>query len=387
MIDTSLSPVPKKGKKYLSLNKSWRPLSLGTSESWVLERIFLSRLQPFLGTDDSQFGYKSGHSASHAIELVRVLEQSSDCHVCMLDASSAFDTVSWGRIRDQLIARKVPLSLIKLCMKQLTSNRISVCGLEFIYPRAGIKQGGVLSGYYFAVCYDKLVTLLKVIGAGVIITNSFSKRLLLFILIYADDIILIAKSIYGLGRLIDATMNFASMYRDLNFNKSKSWILRLGRNRHPAVSTRGIPTSECQEYLGVQIGRAADQQLFAASKLYSKANVMLVQNKELHRCSLSVKNIAINAYGSIYSLENLTDVDSRLRQAHRYITRAVHTDWRQYADLPGPNIRNRRLYSAYGLDSLAEIHRKRRNNFLIKAEYSDNAYIKHIIGDLPRITV
>ena len=147
------------------------------------------------------------------------------------------------------------------------------------------------------------------------------------------------------------------------------------------------PLSECQKYLGVQIGRAADQQLFAASKLYSKANVMLVQNKELHRCSLSVKNIAINAYGSIYSLENLTDVDSRLRQAHRYITRAVHTDWRQYADLPGPNIRNRRLYSAYGLDSLAEIHRKRRNNFLIKAEYSDNAYIKHIIGDLPRITV
>ena len=387
LFDTSLSPVPKTGKRDLSSIKSWRPISLGTSENWVLEKIFLSRLKPFLGTDDSQFGYKSGHSTSHAIEIVRVLERSSDCHACMLDASSAFDTISWGRIRDQLIDRNVPFYLIKLCMKQLTSNRISVCGLSFIYPRAGIKQGGVLSGYYFAACYDTLISALKVTGAGVIITNSLNNRFLLFILIYADDIILVAKSVYGLGRLIDATMRFASTHSDLKFNTSKSWILRLGQINRPAISTRGIPTSECQEYLGVQIGRGADQLRFSASKLYTKTNVMLAQNKELHRCSLSVKNIAINAYGSIYSLENMEDIDSRLRQAHRYLTRAVHTDWRQYADLPGPNIRNRRLYSAYDLESLAEIHRKRRNNFLIKAESSENSYIRNIIGDLPKITV
>ena len=182
-------------------------------------------------------------------------------------------------------------------------------------------------------------------------------------------------------------MNFAGEYSDLQFNKSKSWILRLGQNNRPAVSTRGIPTTECQEYLGVQIGRGADQQRFSSSKLYSKTNVMLLQNKELHKCSLNVKNVAINAYGSVYAIENFPAVDSRLRQAHRYLTRAVHTDWRRFADLPGPNIRNRRLYSAYCLSSLAEIHRIRRNNFLLKAECSENSYIKYIIGDLPKITI
>ena len=161
LFDTNLSPVPKTGKRDLTLLKSWRPISLGTSENWVLEKIFLSRLRPFLGTDDCQFGYKRGHSTSHAIKLVRVLERSSDSHVCMLDASAAFDTVCWGRIRDQLIHRKVPFYLIKLCLKQLTSNRISVCGTTFIFPRAGIKQGGVISGYYFSLCYDELVDILK----------------------------------------------------------------------------------------------------------------------------------------------------------------------------------------------------------------------------------
>ena len=129
----------------------------------------------------------------------------------MLDASAPFDTVCWGRIRDQLIHQNVPFYLIKLCLKQLTSNRISVCGTTFIFPRAGIKQGGVISGYYFSLCYDELVDILKSIGAGVLLTNSHCKRLLLFILIYADHIILIARTIYGLGRLIDATLGFANL--------------------------------------------------------------------------------------------------------------------------------------------------------------------------------
>ena len=305
----------------------------------------------------------------------------------MLDASSAFDTVSWRRIKDQLVKRNVPLYLVKLCMKQLTSNRISVCGTSFIYPRAGIKQGGVLSGYYFSMCYDDLVYMLNHVGAGTLLKSSLGRLLLLYILIYADDIILVARSPYGLGKLIDVTLTFANLYNDITFNTGKSWILRLGQNNFPPVSVRGIPTSECQEYLGVQIGRGANQQRAAAAKLYSKTNILLKQNKELHKCSEVVKNIAINAYGSVYAVENFLSVDSYLRQAHRYMTKSVHTDWRVHADLPGPNIRSRMLYTVYGLDSLEVIHRRRRNNFLIKAESSSNLFIKHIIGTLPRITV
>ena len=271
-------------------------------------------------------------------------------------------------------------------MKPLTSNCISVCGTSFIYPRAGIKQGGVLSGYYFSICYDDLINMLKYVGAGVLLNSSFGRRFLLYILIYADDIILVARSPYGLGRLIDVTLTLAKLYNDIMFNTGKSWILRLGRNNFPPVSVRSIPTSECQEYLGVLIGRGANQERQSASKLYSKTHVLLQQNKELHKCSEMVKNIAINSYGTVYALENFLSVGPHIRQAHRYLTRAVHTDWRQHADLPGPNIRNRTLYTAYNLDSLEVLHRKRRNAFLIKAESSSNMYIKCVIGQLTRIT-
>ena len=88
----------------------------------------------------------------------------------------------------------------------------------------------------------------------------------------------------------------------------------------------------------------------------------------------------------MYAIETFRNVDSKLRAAHRHMTRAAHSRWRQYADLPGPNITNHRLYTAYSLTSLSEIHRHRRNKFLISAESSPNRFIREIIGNLPRIT-
>ena len=161
LFDTNLTPIPKPKAQDLSSLKAWRLISIGTSENWILEKIFNVRLKPFLTTHDNQFGYKEGHSTSHAIELVRTIERTSDTHVCLLDASAAFDKLSWYRVRDQFLKRNVPLILSKLVLKQLVSNRISVCFTDFIYPQAGTKQGGVLSGYIFAMCYDELVTNLR----------------------------------------------------------------------------------------------------------------------------------------------------------------------------------------------------------------------------------
>ena len=282
--------------------------------------------------------------------------------------------------------RDVPLYLIKLCLLQLCSNRISVCGTSFFYPRVGVKQGGVLSGRYFSMCYDDLIEMIQKIGSGVILLCLNDKKVFLQIIVYADDILLVSKSPYGLAELIDTTLHFASLYSDISFNPGKSCILRLGTKRKAPVSVRGVPIVDSYEYLGVMVGNAADPQRHAAVKLYTKSNIMIKENNDLRRCSRNVKNLAITSYGNIYALENFIEVGPKLRQAHRYLTRAAHVDWRRYADLPGPNIRNRQLYTVYGLDSLEVLHRRRRNNFLIKAESSPNDVIRHVIGTLPRIT-
>ena len=119
LFETDLNTIPKKGKKDLSTVRSYRPICVGTSENWILEKVFLSRLEPYLSTHDCQMGYKSKHSTSHAIEIVRLIERKHDAHVCVLDASAAFDKLSWSRIKCQLIKRNVPLYLTKLILNNM----------------------------------------------------------------------------------------------------------------------------------------------------------------------------------------------------------------------------------------------------------------------------
>ena len=382
---THLDVIPKKGTKDMSLKKSWRPISIGTSENWIFEKVLLNRLLPFLKTSDCQFGYKSKHSTSHAIELIRTIERDYDTHCCVLDASSAFDKISWNRIKDQLIKRNLPLTLVKIVLCQLYSTKISVCHTIVIFPRNGVKQGGVLSGILFAGCYDDLALELEQTGVGVLVKTP-EKSFLICVIIYADDVLLIASSPYGLHRLICITFAFAALHNDISFNPSKSCILRLGRHNKPAVSVCGIPVAECHDYLGVEIGRQANPQRSVSAKLYRNTNLLLAQNRELRKCGLAIKNVCINSYGNVYCLENLLCVSSEVRAAHRYMTRFVHTNWRDFADLDGPNIRSRTLYSVFQLDSIEVLHRRRRNNFLLKSASHSNTLIRCIIGNLERIT-
>ena len=382
---THLDVIPKKGKKDLSLKKSWRPISIGTSENWVLEKVLLNRLLPYLKTNDCQFGYKSSHSTSHAIELIRTIERGYDTHCCLLDASSAFDNISWIRIKNQLIKRSIPFTLVKIVICQLYSTKISICKTAVIFPRNGVKQGGVLSGIIFAACYDDLAFDLERTGVGVLI-KTLEKSILISVIIYADDVLLIASSPYGLQLLINITVNFAALYGDITFNPGKSCILRLGMHNNPAVSVCNIPVAECHDYLGVEIGRQANPQRSAAARLYRNTNLLLAHNRELRKCSTAVKNVCINSYGNVYCLENLSYVTSEVRKAHRYMTKRVHTDWTTFADLDGPNIRSRRLYSVFELDSIEVLHRRRRNNFLLKAASHSNKLIRYILGGLDRIT-
>ena len=211
-------------------------------------------------------------------------------------------------------------------MIQLFSSKINVCNTAIIFPRDGVKQGGVLSGILFFSCYDDLANTLSNTGAGVLLNNANHTIQLICVLIYADDIVLVASSPCGLNTLIEQTFSFASTFNDITFNPSKSWILRLGPHRKPSVSVCEIPTSECRKYLGVEIGPKADPERAAAAKLYANANMLLVQNRELKKCSLPVKNVSINCNGNIYALETMPQVSLKLCQAHRYLTKSVHSD-------------------------------------------------------------
>lgn len=94
-----------------------------------------------------------------------------------------------------------------------------VCRTIAFFPRTGGNQGGVLSRRLFSICYDDLVNILYATGSGILFKDSNQKFVFICVLIYADDILLIAKSPYGLLLLIQKSLSFANVHGDIVFKR------------------------------------------------------------------------------------------------------------------------------------------------------------------------
>lgn len=149
--------IPKPGKD-LSLPSSYRPISLLSSISKLLEKIIQKRINSFIVSNNillnTQFGFRSGHSTNH--QLLRVskyikenLINGKSTGMLTFDVEKAFDGVWHKALLHKMFLLKCPLQLIKI-IKSFLSNRsfyVSV-GCEKSNPFqivAGVPQGSVLS--------------------------------------------------------------------------------------------------------------------------------------------------------------------------------------------------------------------------------------------------
>ena len=93
-------PIFKKGDKLDRGN--YRPISLLTSFSKILEKLVYSRLIKFLSCckilSDNQFGFRKKHSTNHAMiilidQIIHAIDNHSHTIGLFLDFSKAFDTI------------------------------------------------------------------------------------------------------------------------------------------------------------------------------------------------------------------------------------------------------------------------------------------------------
>jgi len=91
-------------------------------------------------------------------------------HAVFLDASKAFDRVLHMKLFEKLIQRKVPMCFVRLLKhwykEQTMQIKWSKHFSEPLHVSNGVRQGGVLSPYLFAVYLDDLSNELNNIKAG-----------------------------------------------------------------------------------------------------------------------------------------------------------------------------------------------------------------------------
>lgn len=150
-------PIPKPGKD-LAISSSYRPISLLSSLSKLLEKIIQKRINNVIHSNNiflnTQFGFRSGHSTNH--QLLRVtkhvrekFQNGLSTGMLTFDVEKAFDGVWHKALLHKMFQLKFPLHLIKMIKSFLFARSFYVSvGNEksgAFHIVAGVPQGSVLS--------------------------------------------------------------------------------------------------------------------------------------------------------------------------------------------------------------------------------------------------
>ncbi len=119
LMNTILVPLIKNKNGDIGDKNNYRPIALVTAASKILEIAILNIIGIYIYTSHNQFGFKRKHSTDLYIYALKNIVQyykqhNSPIFTCFLDASKAFDRINFWCLFDKLIARGVPLLLVRL---------------------------------------------------------------------------------------------------------------------------------------------------------------------------------------------------------------------------------------------------------------------------------
>ena len=251
-LDASITPVFKKGDKFLAEN--YRPISIVSIVSKTAERIITENMLPFLLANgvvpEQPHGFVPGRSVlTNLLPCLDIWTRSLDkkvpVDVLYFDFAKAFDRVPHRRLIQKLDHFGIRGGLLAWISSFLSNRTFSVkVGDSHSSKRpvlSGVPQGTVLGPILFLVFIADLARLLK---------SNFA--------LYADDL-----KIFG-----NPTINFNLLYEDLAviskwssdwllpLNTNKCAVLHLGpRNPRLQYAIDGVPITpvDAQNDLGVII--------------------------------------------------------------------------------------------------------------------------------------
>ncbi len=374
-------PLPKTNTVGKSMSvDDFRGISISPLLSKVFETCILDRYGDFLKTADNQFGFKRGLGCSHAIYSVRCVvnhyvRSCSTVNLCALDLKKAFDKTNHYGLYIKLMEKGLPNNILSVleywydfCVTCIRwGNAYSV----FIKLECGVRQGGVLSPYLFAVFIDGIVRTMERSGLG-----CHVNFVPVCIFLYADDIILLSPSVSALQQMIFICER-ELIWLDMALNPMKSVCLRFGPRYDKPCEPLTVASGQklcwvtsCR-YLGVYLLSSANFKcsLDNGKKAYYRAfnaifgKVGRHASEEVVLKLIQMKCIPVILHGLDCCPLNASEKHSLDFVLTRSLMKLFQT---------GSNIVITECRSAFRIKLLSELVRERKLKFLSKFSASEN---------------
>ena len=267
----------------------------------------------------------------------------SNTYCSFLDASKAFDRLVHAGLFLKLLQRQVPLIFLNIIVMWYSDLQCRVRWGDTISDwfavKAGVRQGGILSPDFYSIYVDDLVEILSAIGIG-----CYLKDVFLSILLYADDMALLAPSLKGLQTLLLATETYCKQW-DIMLNAKKTKNMSFGvKHNLPQLVIDGkqIEWVQSWSYLGItlvshkEFNCSIDQKV---KSFYRSVNAILRiegrSNEMVMLQLLESKCVSILTYGiDVIHVAN-RDERRRLRVAYNSIFRKLfgYRQWESVTEL------------------------------------------------------
>ena len=233
-----------KGKGDALVCGSYRGIKLLDHVMKVLERVIENRVRSSVKIDDMQFGFRSGRGTTDAIFIVRQVQEKflakkKDLWMAFVDLEKAFDRVPrdvvWWALRFLKVEEWVVNVIRAMYQGAITAVKLNGGESEGFEVKVGVHQGSVLSPLLFILVLEAL-------------SREFRGELP-WELLYADDLVLLAKSERELMEKI-RTWRVQMEKKGLRVNMEKTKVMRCQTQSVQVEASGRYPCGVCKKGVG-----------------------------------------------------------------------------------------------------------------------------------------
>lgn len=325
-------PVPKKGD--LSNVNNYRGITLTSIFSKVYSHILEDRLRTWTENnniiDDNQFGFRKNKSTVDCIFILQAIINKQLCrkrklYCTFIDFKKAFDLVYRNGIWFKLCELGASLNFVKSVKAMYNSVKVYVKSMgrasECFDSLVGVKQGEPMSPLLFILFLNDLSNELDIDSNIGNINEDIIDLFQKFILLFADDTVLLSESLSELQILLNKLAVYCKKWNiTVNTEKTKAMLFKC--SNRPEVfdifyDNVRLEAVDSFIYLGVclssngsfykaqrQLADQASKALYSLKSLFDKSSLIIEDKLKLFDALvLPIMNYASEVWGFHNSLE------------------------------------------------------------------------------------